>query len=230
MSTAQDIITRALRSLQVVAQGETPDADQLSDGLVSLNDLLSAWGNERLMVYQTVQETITLVGGQSAYDIGVGATSLNTSMPIRIERAFIRLNGIDYPLEILTRDQYQSIASKSDSSDIPSGLYYDTGYPESVIRLSHAPTGGTLYIDSWTPLTAFSTLGTTVSLPNGYERALRLNLAVELMPEYGVQNEILFSMARDAKAGIKRANYVTPVMLFDSAIPQFSQYDIQQGQ
>ena len=99
MSTAQDIITRALRSLQVVAQGETPDADQLSDGLVSLNDLLSAWGNERLMVYQTVQETITLVGGQSAYDIGVGATSLNTSMPIRIERAFIRLNGIDDPLK-----------------------------------------------------------------------------------------------------------------------------------
>ena len=41
MSTAQDIITRALRSLQVVAQGETPDADQLNDGLVSLNDLLS---------------------------------------------------------------------------------------------------------------------------------------------------------------------------------------------
>ena len=105
--------------MQVVAQGETPDADQLNDGLVSLNDLLSAWGNERLMVYQTVQETITLVGGQSAYDIGVGATSLNTSMPIRIERAFIRLNGIDDPLEILTRDQYQSIASKSDSSDIP---------------------------------------------------------------------------------------------------------------
>jgi hypothetical protein len=229
MSTAQDIITRALRSLQVVAQGETPDADQLNDGLVSLNDLLSAWGNERLMVYQTVQETITLVGGQSAYDIGVGATSLNTSMPIRIERAFIRLNGIDSPLEILTRDQYQSIASKSDSSDIPSGLYYDTGYPESIIRLSHAPTGGTLYIDSWKPLTAFSTLGTTVSLPNGYERALRLNLAVELMPEYGVQNQMIYGLAKEAKAGIKRANHTPEVMSFDAEIPQRVTFDIQVG-
>ena len=229
MSTAQDIITRALRSLQVVAQGETPDADQLNDGLVSLNDLLSAWGNERLMVYQTVQETITLVGGQSAYDIGVGATSLNTSMPIRIERAFIRLNGIDYPLEILTREQYQSIASKSDSSDIPAGLYYDYGYPESNIRLSSAPTGGTLYIDSWKPLTAFSTLGTTVSLPNGYERALRLNLAVELMPEYGVQNEMVYGLAREAKAGIKRVNHNPQVMTFDSEIPQRVSFDIQVG-
>ena len=32
MSTAQDIITAPFVALQVVAQGETPDADQLSDG------------------------------------------------------------------------------------------------------------------------------------------------------------------------------------------------------
>jgi len=45
-------------------------------------------------------------------------------------------------------------------------------------------------------------------LPPGYERALRLNLAVELMPEYQVANQQVAAMARQAKAGIKRTNSV----------------------
>ena len=118
-------------------------------------------------------------------------------MPIRIERAFIRLNGIDDPLEILTRDQYQSIASKSDSSDIPSGLYYDTGYPESVIRLSHAPTGGTLYISTrGSPSRRFLRSPRPSPFPIMVMNALRLNLAVELMPEYGVQNQMIYGLAK----------------------------------
>lgn len=227
MATAGDIITRALRSLSVIAQGESADSDQLADGLVSLNDLLSAWSNERLTVYQTVQESIPLVDGQTAYDIGVGAASKDTARPIRIESAFIRYNGLDYPVQILTRAQYNGILNKSLSSEFPYALYYDPGFPESNIRLYPAPGGGDLYIDSWKPFSAFATTDDVVSFPPGYERALRFNLSVDLMPEYEVENGLIVDLAKNAKAGIKRANHVPSVMGFDAGIPQRDTFDIQ---
>ena len=170
------------------------------------------------MVYQTVQETITLVGGQSAYDIGVGATSLNTSMPIRIERAFIRLNGIDDPLEILTRDQYQSIASKSDSPTFPPVCITTQAIQNPLSGFLTRPLVERSISTRGAPHGVFYALHGR-PLPNGYERALRLNLAVELMPEYGVQNQMIYGLAKEAKAGIKRANHTPEVMSFDAEIP-----------
>jgi hypothetical protein len=43
MATALDIVTRALRSLRVLASGDTPSADEAADGLTALNDMLFAW-------------------------------------------------------------------------------------------------------------------------------------------------------------------------------------------
>jgi hypothetical protein len=56
------------------------------------------------------------------------------------------------------------------------------------------------------PLTAFASLMTAVALPTGYERLLRYCLAVEMMPEYGIQNQQIMGMMVDAKAKIKRTN------------------------
>lgn len=207
MSTANDIINRALRSLSVIGQGESADADQAADALVSLNDMVAAWANESLMLYQVSQDVITLVPSKKDYTIGEGAYDVNSVRPMRIEGAFIRQGGEDIPVTIVDRAAYRSIAQKSTQSTYPQWLYYDAGYPASTIRLWETPsTAYSLYVDSLKPLTSFATLGAAVSLPPGYERALRLNLAVELMPEYQVRNDKIDMMAREAKAGIKRVN------------------------
>ena len=49
------------------------------------------------------------------------------------------------------------------------------------------------------------------------------------MPEYGVQNEMVYGLAREAKAGIKRVNHNPQVMSFDAEIPQRVSFDIQVG-
>ena len=208
MATANDIINRALRSLSVIGQGESADPEQAADCLVALNDLLASWANESLMLFQVVQDQIVLTPGKKDYTIGEGAYDINAVRPVEIIQAFVRLNGADYPVDVVSRDMYQRIVLKSTSTNIPTFLYYDTGFPASTLRLWAVPSqANTLFIDSQKPLTSFSTLATAVSLPPGYERALRLNLAVELMPEFQVSNPRLDAMAREAKGGIKRVNY-----------------------
>ena len=211
MATANDIINRALRSLSVIGQGEPADADQAADALVSLNDMVASWANESLMLFQVSQDQITLTPGKADYTIGEGAYDKNTVRPLSIEQAFVRLNGADYPVKIVDRQRYESIVLKTAQTNIPQWLYYDTGFPASTIRLYCVPSMAlTLFVDSLKPFASFASLSDVVSLPPGYERALRLNLAVELMPEYQVRNDKIDMMARDAKAGIKRVNYTPP--------------------
>lgn len=207
MTTANDIINRALRSLSVIGQGESADASQAADCLVALNDMISSWANESMMLFQVVQDSFALTPGKKDYTIGEGAYDINAVRPMDILQAFIRLNGADYPVKVISRERYQNIILKTTQSNIPSWLYYDTGFPASTIRLWAVPSmANTLYVDSQKPLAGFATLADTVTLPPGYERALRLNLAVELMPEYQVANAQVVAMARQSKASIKRTN------------------------
>ena len=70
----------------------------------------------------------------------------------------------------------------------------------------------------WVPLTALASLATTVTLPNGWERALAYNLAVEIAPEYGKEaSATVQKVARDALAAIKRRN--SPTIMLTSELP-----------
>lgn len=228
MATAGDLITRALRSLGVIGDGESPTANQYADGLVALNDLLSSWATDRLTVYRTVRETFALTGAAS-YSIGPGET-FDTVRPIKVDFAFLTLSGIDYPMGWLTREQFNEISDKMIPADVACVYYYDADFPAATLHLWPAPAGGTLTLDSWKPLTAFSSTSDDVTLPPGYERALRFNLAVDLMPEYQVENARVAGLAKESLAGIKRANSAPVMMAFDLAIPQRSSFNVMTGE
>ena len=59
--TRTELITGALRILGVVAQGQTPDATQLSDGAQALNVMCKAWQADGLPVWSIKTQTITPV-------------------------------------------------------------------------------------------------------------------------------------------------------------------------
>ena len=48
MAVTSDIVTRAMRSLRLLSSGEEPTADEMSDGIIALNDMLFAWRIEGL--------------------------------------------------------------------------------------------------------------------------------------------------------------------------------------
>lgn len=228
MTTAIDIIKRAYKDINVLGSSETPTAEMSSDALDSLNGLLETWANETLMVYQLVLEPFNLVPGQSDYTIGVGGDFV-TSRPVTIDSAYIRWNSLDYPLALVTTDQYDQIPLKTSPNQIPYAMSVNAGFPLTTIKLFPTPNDSTaqIFIESRKEFTAFTSLPQQVNLPPGYVRALRYNLAIELAPENGVQpNPLVMRHASNAKKWLKRTNYQPLIMDLSNDIPQgYGAYD-----
>jgi len=207
VATALNIIERSLRSIGVLAQGETASAETANDALTSLNDVLAGIANEGLTAYQTVLDTLT-TDASISYDWGENGTpDLSSVRPVKVHSATCGLSGIDYPVDLITEGEYQSIADKTVTGDVVQSVWINYTYPNVTIYTYPIVNGATVKFSSQKAITAFAGLTTTVALPMGYERMLRYALAVELMPEYGVQNPQVFAMAIESKADLKRTNY-----------------------
>lgn len=205
MATAQTIIERAMRLIGALDPEETPTATELANGLIALNAMMESWQLDRLMVYASEDVTKALTGGVGSYTIGpTGA--IVSSRPIRIESARILAGGVETPLQVIQKDQYDAIPVKTTQST-PDTLYYQPSYPNGTVYLSPIPSGDTLKLSVFTQLQSFALVSTSVSLPPGYERAMHYNLAIEIAPEFqkSVSQEVA-SNATESKAAIKRAN------------------------
>lgn len=185
MITAHDIITGAAKLIGVVFKSESLTSDEANDGLTSLNDMIASWGNNSLLITARTWETFS-VSAATSYTIGTGQT-LNTTRPTAIIAAYTRNGGIDYPMEMITDEEYAAVSLKSTSTPFPSFLSYDNGYAVGIIRLYPLlGSSSSLFLLTEKPITEFAELTTTVNLAAGWNRALRFNLAVEMAAEYGV--------------------------------------------
>jgi hypothetical protein len=211
VTAARDLINSSFRLIGILGEGESPSAQQSNDALITLNALIDSFSNESLMIYTKAREQFNLVAGQQIFTFGTGG-DFNSTRPQMIENALIiapqNSPNPELQMQILNKDQYASIILKSTTSTIPLYLYNDTAYPLSNIYLWPVPQIITpIVFFSWKPLTTLSTLDTVISLPPGYERMLRFNLAVDLGPEYGVQpREDVIAIAMQSKAAVKRMN------------------------
>lgn len=206
MATARDKIKNAMRKIGVLRKSENPSADEASDGLVALNNMLASWSNESLLISARVRESFALTPGTGSYTIGTGQT-FNTDRPILIISAFVRENNSDYPVEIISDERYSQIGDKSTQSNLPMYLNYDNGYATGTIRLAPVPSAANaLHIVSEKRITSIATLDTTFDMPPGWDEAVEYNLAIRLAPEYGVQvPQEVASIAMSSLGNIKRS-------------------------
>lgn len=222
MSTVRDLIRGSLRLIGAVATGETPSADEQTDALSVLNDMIDSWSTERLLIYSIIREEFPLVVGQQSYTIGA-AGNFNTTRPMRIEHAGIKISGtnpIELPMNILNRDEWAGIVVKSTQSSIPTMIHSEGTYPLDTLDLWPVPSAtNTLVLYSWKALTSFASVNTTLALPQGYAKALRYNLALELAPEYGkTASDLVVEQAAEAKGNIKRMNIRPSFLGVDDAL------------
>lgn len=208
MATALDIIEGSLRLIGALATGETPSSADSTDALTTMNQLIDSWSNDGYMVFERKREEFTLTALQASFTIGTGG-NFNTSRPTTISEAGIIENDTELPVEIISQQEFSQIVNKDTQSNIPQRLYYEPEYPLGKINLWPVPSvANTLVLYSMKPLSQIATTGTTISLPPGYERALKYNLAVELAPEYGKPiDSIVAQIAMDSKNELQRTNY-----------------------
>lgn len=229
--TAQTLITGALKLIGALAQGETPPAADVQDGLVILNGLMDAWRAERLTILNTTRNVYTLTAGTQTYTLGPtgsGATLICTSQtrPIWLQNASIIPAGTDpaveIPIDLWTDQDWATQRVKSVQSSIPTAVYYNEDFPTGSLSFWPVPNVACQAVLYWPQaLVEFATLTGEYALAPGYEDAIKYNLAVRLAPEFGRPlDPTVAALAVNALAIVKRANKTLYDMRCDPAILQ----------
>jgi hypothetical protein len=219
MATASSIITRALRIAGVVDAIETPSAAELSAGLDSLNDVLAGLSLYRLAFYAQTTQSITLTPGDGAYTIATGA-DFSTPRPLRIESAYITINGIDSPLLIGNRLDFNALATKT-TSGAPITLYYDATFASGDLRFYPVPDAAyVVTLTSWKEFTRYTSANESVTLPNYLIAFLHFALAIDLAPQFQRAVEPYWVAQKDELLDNMRTLHKQPVR---------AQFDISTG-
>lgn len=296
-TTAMDLVVSALRNINALEAGETPNQNDAADALQTLNDMMESWSTDKLFVYAGVENLLSWTPGQYQYTVGnpvggtfsgtliggtptisnvtipanlilggtvtdfnaqvpagttitaigtntvtMSANALSTvstpetftyttpgnfaiARPLRVTRAFTRITssgttGLDYPIDVdETGDKYAAIGLKGIPGPWPILLYYNPTFPIGNLYCYPNPQqAGVLHLWTDTIFTDFLNPTQLINLPQGYARAIKKSLALELVPEYGkigsTRLALLQGQARDAVEKIKKLNSTPAVQAF----------------
>ena len=198
----------------------------LTSGALSVGQIISGTG---ITAGTAITSYGTATGGNGTGALGtynislaptsnLGSTTITSyaPRPLRINSAIVRVvnsssGTLDYPVAILSVEDYELIGIKTLPGPWPRALYYQPSMPLGVLNYWPNPSQQVelhLYCD--TILNRFNTINDTIILPQGFEMAMRHNLAELLMPSYGKVNQMQIAMiqanAKNGKALIKRTN------------------------
>jgi len=197
--------------------GTTLTITSLSSGAPAIGQTLVGTG---IAAGTTIIGFNTGAGGQvnelGTYTVSIAQTVASTAItasyqrPLRINSAFVRVATLDYPVKVITVDEYQTIGLKGLAGPWPRAIYYQPSEILGNVFYWPNPSSGEMHLFCDTVLARFSSISDTINLPQGYNMALRWCLAELLMPEYGKsdqgQVQMIMKNANEAKGYIKRTN------------------------
>lgn len=145
--------------------------------------------------------------------------------PLRVSSSFTRIptqtNGLDYPIEVVSQERYIEIGYKGITAPWPIVMWYNPTYPLGVLHFYQCPSmSGELHLFGDIILRRFVTLTERVSMPQGYVRWIKWELARELAPEYGVTwSTTMQRNLMEARAAVRALNQIpVPVAKYDIAL------------
>lgn len=225
MTTAIEIITRAMRLIGVLSQGETPSAQESSDCLFALNGLMGSLGNSPLMIFARTNESLPLVANTASYTVGPSG-GLVTDRPIEVlESSNIIYQGVTYPVVKWTLPDYQQI-TVTNTGGIPTGFYAQMDMPNITLTFWPVPSEAMTF-NMWSDkqITEFTSLTQQLVMPPGYDRALAFILAVEIAPEFEVEpTRNVLTLCAQSRKMIKRTNTEVPRLQMPYGIPDNNTY------
>lgn len=219
IDTAIDIIKLALKKGRVLGVGDTLEDSEAQESLDTLNLMLETFSLKKMLVFHETQINFPFVAAQATYTIGPGGMFNHPNRPLKLWSAFTRMQGIDYPMQILTDStQYDSINNKFIVVSYPASVWYEQTIPLGTLHFYPEPSGGEVYLRFWEQLQSYPTLTTPTVLPVGYKALLVSNLAVNLCADFGIDpSGPLLQWAKDTRAAIKTYNHTTLALTSEAA-------------
>ena len=212
--------------------GTTLTVIAITAGAITMGMTLSGTG---ITAGTTIVAFNTGAGGNvneaGTYTVSIPQTASSTTIlayyerPLTIESGFVRVSTmqggtsvaggyLDYPLAILSLEEYESLGIKQLNGPWAKMIYYQPSETLGTIYCYPNPAQGQLHLFTQTIFRQFQTLTDTITLPQGYNNALRWCLAERLMPMYGKASQVQIAMitgyAAQAKATVKRTNMRPP--------------------
>ena len=227
------IIEGALKQLGVLAAGESARADELADAVDCLHQLLSQWATDQLYVYKS-NVLILNLDGSGTYRIMPKHHSENFCCDYEVSDC-IACNSHEFTSEECTcglhlprkkTDLKANIESSSttaqldgstidlirDKNDTPPlycAVTYQQNGSEWVFNVSDR-SAKELKIKVFTFPDSFD-CSDDLMVPKHYERALRLSLALEIAPMFGVEPSMLLIQNQSNAIRMLKKSNVTPI-------------------
>jgi hypothetical protein len=182
--TNEAICRDALRKIGVVAVDETPTADEIETARRALERLLKAWQNRGYLLWSVTSMSVTLTTASSY--------SLTPARPVQIQNVNFRRSAIDLPMIELTRQEYDRLPNKA-TKGTPTQYYYDRQRDAGTLYIwpSLATAAGETLEVTYVRELADVQLSDPVDVPSEWWDAAVYNLALRLMPDFGVSASAL---------------------------------------
>ena len=189
MATAKELIPATLKLIGVVGVGVKPSAPLLFDTLAAMNSMLDSWSSAPQSIFFATREEFTLAASKVSYTIGSGG-DLDTTRPQQVMDSYITINETDFIVKRRGRDQYDRVTTKT-TEGRPSNFYYEPEFPLGVLKFYPVPDENHSFtLISLKPFSTYE-INDVMTLPPGYERAIKYNLALEIADNYGKQVSLL---------------------------------------
>lgn len=209
-----NLITSALRLINVTASSELPTSDEANDALAAFQQMVDSWNAERLSVFSIGSADFPLTQNKQSFTMGPGG-DFDTNRPAKIVgmSAIVLTdptNPVEIPIDIYDWNDWQmKVPVKNVPGTFPQICYDDGGMPLRTLNFWPIPSQqqNNVRIYAWEPLIWPATLQTLLNFPPGYARAFRFNLAIELAAEFGAQvPPAVGKIATDSLAMVKTMN------------------------
>jgi len=205
----------------------TVPTNGVTAGAITMGMTLSGTGitaGTTIVGFKTGAGGDVLEGG--TYIVSSSQTASSTTItayyerPLSIESAFVRVSAsgsggyLDYPVAILSLEEYESLGIKQLNGPWAKMVYYQPSETLGTLYVFPNPSSGELHLFANTIFRTFQNYYETITLPQGFNMAMRWCLAERLMPMYGkastTQITMINAFAAQAKAIIKRTNMKPP--------------------
>lgn len=233
--TWSDMITNALKRINVLQAGETPANADMQDAFVQLQEWIESLALDGLTIPYVLRTTWTLTSTKgtlaSPYTVGTGG-DIAITKPLTIN--FVRFQDtsvsptLEYPMQPLTDDAWALIPQKNLTAPLPTSYYYNPTFTFGTSNLgslylwpvpTQANLQGVLYAPA--PVSVPVNTTDTIVLPAGYQWFIQENIAVKYATTFRENipaDQQLLESAQDAFRKIKRANVKMMDLSVDRAI------------